>query len=245
MSLQEVWQSFLDIIYPRDIRCPICGVKRDDMLSWGVCQSCQSRLPFIEPPICPKCGRMMLIDNRLCLDCQQANHAFYKGISIFEFSTEVKGLIHRYKYRGEKHLSIPMIHWMMEGLKVYRWDFDIIVPVPLHPSRERQRGFNQAKILAQGLSKNTDIPLDSKSLIRVKNTPHQTKLNRQERKRNLQYAFRVKETDGKLKVFQDKVILLVDDVYTTGSTADQCSRVLLDSGASKVYLITLATGANF
>lgn len=245
MNLQGIWDSFLDIVYPRDIRCDICGAKRSDILRHGVCEACELRLPFIEPPLCPRCGKMMLVEDKLCSDCERISHSFYKGISIFEFSTEVKRLIHRYKYKGEKHLSIPMIYWMTEGLKNYRWDFDTIVPVPLHPIRERERGFNQADLLARGLSRNMGVALANKSLFRVKDTPHQTRLDRQERLRNLMDAFEVGKMNKGSKVFKGKTVLLVDDVYTTGSTVDQCARVLLGSGARRVYVITLATGSNF
>ena len=245
MKLQGTWDLFLDIVYPRDIRCDICSAKRDDILNHGVCEDCESRLPFIEPPVCPKCGKMMLADNKLCSDCEKISHAFYKGISIFEFSAEVKRLIHRYKYKGEKQLSIPMIHWMTEALKYCRWDFDTIVSVPLYPTRERERGFNQAGLLAKGLSGNMGVVLANKTLFRVKDTPHQARLGRQERLQNLMDAFEVRKMNDSSKVFQGKTILLVDDVYTTGSTVDQCARVLLESGAKGVYVITLATGSNF
>lgn len=244
MNLQEAWQAFLDIIYPTDIRCFICCVKREDMLSYGICELCESNLPFIEPPVCTKCGKMMLIEDTLCLDCQDTSYAFYKGISIFEFSTEVKRLIHRYKYKREKYLSTPMIHWMTEGLKLYRWDFDLIVPVPLHPNRQRQRGFNQAELLARGLSKNTGVPLVSHGLLRIRNTPQQARLDKEQRQKNLEGAFEISQRHKSLKTFHNKTILLVDDVYTTGSTAHQCAKVLLAGGADRVYVITLAMGSN-
>ncbi len=242
MDLRGIWESILDIIYPMDVRCVICDIRRDDILSHGVCPSCQDRLPFIEPPVCPKCGKMMLADDTLCSDCQQITHFFYKGISIFEYSTEVKRLIHRYKYGGERFLSIPMIHWMSEGLIKYQWDFDLIVPVPLHPTRQRERGFNQASLLARGLSQNTGVPLADRSLVRIKNTPHQARLSREIRHQNLIGAFKIRDKSS--TIFQGKTVLLVDDVYTTGNTVDQCTRVLLEGGAEKVYVITLASGAN-
>ena len=244
MDLQTLWQSFLDIVYPTDIRCLICNAKREEMSGYGICKICESHLPFIEPPVCTKCGKMM-IEESLCLDCQQSDHAFYRGISIFEFNAEVRRLIHRYKYKQEKYLSTPMIHWMTEGLKVYKWDFDLIVPVPLHPIRERKRGFNQADLLARGLSKSTGVPLVNQGLLRIKNTPQQAKLSKEQRQRNLRDAFIISERAKSLKTFHNKTILLVDDVYTTGSTANQCASELLAGGADRVYVITLATGSNF
>lgn len=235
------------MVYPTDVRCLVCDNKRQDILAHGVCRMCEASLPFIEPPRCPKCGKMMLADDTLCSDCARADHAFYRGISVFEFGTEVKDLIYRYKYRGEKYLSTPMIHWMTGGLESIGWDFDVIVPVPLHPIREKQRGFNQSRLLAKGISENIGVPLMDKSLIRIKNTPQQARLSGHERRKNLMGAFQVKELKngpGGPDIFEEKTVLLVDDVYTTGSTADQCARVLLGSGAKRVYIITLATGTN-
>jgi len=248
MDLWGIWESFLDIVYPMDVRCLVCKEKRQDTLSHGVCRMCEESLPFIEPPSCPKCGKMMLADDTLCSDCARADHAFHKGLSVFEYGTEVKDLIYRYKYRGEKYLSNPMIHWMTRCLESCDWDFDVIVPVPLHPIREKQRGFNQADLLARGLSRNTGIPLMDKSLIRIRNTPQQARLSGHERRRNLMGAFRIRESGkgpGKRpRAFEGRTVLLVDDVYTTGNTADQCSRVLLGAGAGRVYIITLAIGSS-
>lgn len=245
MGGRGIWERFLDIIYPTDIRCIICNEKNNDMNRHGICKACESSLPFITPPNCLRCGKSILYHGEICSDCIHIDHAFSEGMSIFEFNTEVKELIHRYKYRGQKYLSKVMIEWMAEGLNSKQWDFQAIVPVPLHPTRQRQRGFNQAELLARGLGRKTGVPLADNVLLRVKNTPHQTRLNRDERQENLMNAFEIRSHDMGPKAFQDKCILLVDDVYTTGSTAHQCSRVLLENGAEKVYVITLAIGTDF
>ena len=243
MDLLSIWESFLDIVYPMDVKCLVCDSKRQDILAHGVCRICEESLPFIEPPSCPKCGKMMLADNTLCGDCAQADHAFHRGISVFEYGAEVKDLIYRYKYRREKYLSNPMVHWMTKRLESCDWDLDVIVPVPLHPIREKQRGFNQADLLARGLSKNTGIPLMDKSLIRIKNTPQQARLSGHERRRNLRVPSDSGIRQGP-RVLKAGPSLLVDDVYTTGTTADQCARVLLEGGAGRVYIITLAIGSS-
>ena len=193
MDLLSIWESFLDIVYPMDVKCLVCDSKRQDILAHGVCRICEESLPFIEPPSCPKCGKMMLADNTLCSDCAQADHTFHRGISVFEYGAEVKDLIYRYKYRREKYLSNPMVHWMTKRLESCDWDLDVIVPVPLHPIREKQRGFNQADLLARGLSKIPD-PLDGQKSYKDQNTPQQARLSGHERRRNLRGAFRIRES---------------------------------------------------
>ena len=137
-----------------------------------------------------------------------------------------------------------MVHWMTKRLESCDWDLDVIVPVPLHPIREKQRGFNQADLLARGLSKNTGIPLMNKSLIRIKILPSRQGSAAMRGRRNLRGAFRIRESGKGPRVFEGRTVLLVDDVYTTGTTADQCARVLLEGGAGRVYIITLAIGSS-
>jgi len=116
------------------------------------------------------------------------------------------------------------------------WDVEAIVPVPLHPKREKIRGFNQAQIIAKELAKYKGIELLEKKLIRVKNIPPQTSLEASERKKNVRGAFAVKNGES----LKGKIILLVDDVYTTGATIKECSLALKKAGAREVRAITLA-----
>jgi len=233
-------EAILDIIYPVNIRCLLCGSRKEELMPGGECRSCQDSLPFIVPPACPKCGKPVLVDGETCPDCLHGYHPYYQAMSILEYRRGVPELIHRYKYQRERILAKPMIEWMTQGVKMKGWHFDIIVPVPLHPKRRRERGFNQAAILAQGIGRNLSKPVICDNLIRVKDTPTQVALDRQNRMANLQGAFKVREP----KSFKDKTVLLVDDVYTTGATVDQCTRIILGAGADKIYVLTLATGRN-
>ena len=176
----------LDIVYPMDVKCLVCDSKRQDILAHGVCRICEESSLHRASKL-SKMRKMMLADNTLCGDCARRIMPSIGNIR-FEYGAEVKDLIYRYKYRREKYLSNPMVHWMTKRLESCDWDLDVIVPVPLHPIREKQRGFNQADLLARGLSKNTGIPLMNKSLIRIKNTPQQARLSGHERRRNLRGA---------------------------------------------------------
>lgn len=251
-TLTGALDALLDAIYPPNLSCHICnrkvaGTEDCRLGNFILCTSCHEKLSFIMPPKCSKCGKHIestISDySPICRDCLKGNHTFYKGLSVLEYDALVKDLIYRYKYKGERYLKEPMIHWMLEALVEESWDIDGILPVPLHPIRERQRGFNQAKLLARGLSQNLGVPIIEGVLIRVRNTPQQAKLGRAERLKNLNGAFRVKPAGG--GVIEGKSLLLVDDVYTTGSTADQCSRALMDAGAHRVYVITLAIGSGY
>ena len=233
-------EALLDIIYPVGLRCLLCSNREENLRSGWLCHSCLDSLPFVVPPACPKCGKPVLVEGDICPDCLHAYHPYYQAMSILEYRRGVPELIHRYKYLGERVLAKPMIEWMTLGVKKKGWHFDIIVPVPLHQKKQRMRGFNQATLLAQGIGRNLSKPLICNNLIRVHDTPAQAVLDKQERMANLQEAFRAVEPEA----FKGKTVLLVDDVYTTGATVDQCSRILLGAGANRVYVLTLATGRN-
>jgi len=233
-------EALLDIIYPIGLRCLLCKSRDDNLISGWLCRSCMDNLPFVVPPVCPKCGKPVLVEGDICPDCLQTYHPYYQAMSILEYRRGVPELIHRYKYLGERVLAKPMIEWMTQGVKKKGWHFDIIVPVPLHRKKQRMRGFNQAAILAQGIGRNLSKQVICNNLIRVQDTPAQAVLDKQERMANLQDAFKVVDP----KAFKGKTVLLVDDVYTTGATVDQCSRILLGAGVYRVYVLTLATGRN-
>ena len=191
-------------------------------------------------PICPKCGKPVLVEGEICPDCEHVYHPYRQAMAILEYRRGVPELVHRFKYQGERILSKPMIEWMTQGVKIKGLDFDVIAPVPLHPKKERKRGFNQAALLAEGIGRNLKKQVLHNNLVRIIDTHTQANLDKHARIANLQGAFQVLEASQ----FKDKIVLLVDDVYTTGATADQCSRVILGAGAREVFVLTLATGRN-
>jgi len=147
-------------------------------------------------------------------------------------------LVHEFKYGHQQHLRHPIAEWLAETLgdpRLCGRHFDAIVPVPLHPARERERGFNQAGLLAELLSERTAIPLQ-KALLRVRYTTTQTAYDRQERMENLKDAFCLRKNAD----VRDSRMLLVDDVLTTGSTLSECARVLKDGGALSIHAATAA-----
>jgi ComF family protein len=159
-----------------------------------------------------------------------------RAVGAYEGS--LQEAIHRWKYEGKTTLTPFLGNWMVEGLHRY-WDpnrFDLLIPVPLHPQRLRERGFNQALLLVKEVSRQTGIPYRKRLLRKVRPTTPQVNLSGVEREKAVRGSFhmiRKEEVKG-------KSILLVDDVYTTGATVNECARVLLTAGAERIDVITLA-----
>jgi ComF family protein len=239
MNLSSVLEVILDILYPQDILCILCQKRHNDIDDKGLCPVCAETLPYITRPVCQKCGRTVTEDTNIGMECINAQYHFEQAVPVFEYTSEMQRLIHRFKYQGVSYLSRTLGSWMAEAYKQRcRWDVDMIIPVPLHPRRERERGFNQAVLLSREIGKSINVGVNKSTLIRKKHTSTQVGLNKLQRRQNLWDAFEVTEP-GKVK---DKIILLVDDVFTTGSTVDECSRVLLQAGAKRIYVMTLAAG---
>jgi len=238
LNLSAIKEAILDILYPQNIACILCQKRASDIDDKGLCRACADTLPTIAPPVCQKCGRPVGEDG-ICIDCAYVRYHFEQAVSVLHYTPEIKRLIHRFKYDGISYLSRIMGWWMAQAFKQRcGWKVDIIMPVPLHPKRQRQRGFNQSALLARELGRYIGVSVNEGVLIRKKYTTAQAGLNKFQRMQNLQGAFEVRE----IEAVRGKTILLVDDVFTTGSTVDECSKVLMQARAQRVYVLTLAVG---
>ncbi|SNX53133.1 ComF family protein [Thermoanaerobacterium sp. RBIITD] len=226
---------FLDLLFPPKINCILCGKIIKD---GSVCEDCENKLPFITGNRCIVCGKPIELGEK-CPDCKENDHIFKRNVSVFEYDDMMKSLIARFKYYKERQLSEFFAKYMHKYLLNTDIKFDVIVPVPLHKTKLDERGYNQAELLARELSYRFDIIL-SKPIRRIKNTRSQTALNKEERAKNLKGAFKVVYSE----MVKNKTILLIDDILTTGSTLDECAKVLIESGAICVYTATIATGRN-
>ncbi|MCG0275600.1 MAG: ComF family protein [Thermosediminibacteraceae bacterium] len=237
MGLKKITDLFLDALFPERPFCVLCGAR----LSKGVhllCGECRDKLEPVSPPLCMKCGRPLDRENTVCTDCDGKNHYFIEARAFGVYRGVLKEIIHLYKYRRERRLSELIGLKMTETLQRQNWpSFDYLVAVPLHPERERERGFNQSLLLARVISGRTGIPV-FRGLLRTRPTEHQSLLEKPQREANVAGAFTVK--DG--SKIRGKTLLLIDDVYTTGSTAGECSKILLEAGAARVYVLTAARG---
>lgn len=237
MEKRRRWtEGLLQLLYPR--RCPVC----DGITGWRgekICPGCRDRLVLLREPWCMRCGRRLSEEEEYCSECRRKKHIFLRGRALYDYAHAAEA-IYRFKYGGRREYA----DYFGEQICLYLGDFirsvnpDGLVPVPLHRRRMAARGYNQAELLAKAVGRRMKLPVYSKMLVRVKNTVPQKKLNPEERQNNLKKAFIMGRNDVKLKT-----VIVVDDIYTTGTTIDEAARVLKEAGAERVYFITLACGA--
>jgi competence protein ComFC len=206
-----------------------------------VCQDCLDKAQRIIAPFCAKCSEPFsgAIDGQFtCANCAHRTLAFDAAVSAYRSRGVVRFVILQFKYNRQLHLRHPVAKWLLDAMKDDRLchrNFDCIVPVPLHPARLRERGFNQAELLAKILRQRINLTL-SRALERIRYTTTQTAFDRIDRMENLRGAFRLRKRID----MQGLRVLLVDDILTTGSTLSECARVLREAGAHSVYAVTAA-----
>ena len=225
--VQEIKRGILDLLFPpRCVGCREMGVL--------LCAKCRDEFELIEPPLCPHCGRPSP-SGRLCPLCQRDPLRIDGVRSVAYFDGTLREAIHCFKYSNLQDLAIPLGKLMSDYWEKSPLPAETIVPVPLHPDRLRERGYNQATLLARELGKSIGLPIAEDSLARVRATPPQVGLGAQERKENVHDAFRCSSAELK-----EKRILLIDDVCTTGATLEACSIALRQAGARSVWALALA-----
>lgn len=208
----------------------------------GICGKCRAETAFIGEPICKKCGKPIRNEQEeFCYDCTVKKHIFEEGRSLWVHRSPVSEAVYALKYQNRRIYGNIFGKEMAEHFENYLMNHKItlIVPIPLHKRRKRIRGYNQAEILARVISEQVRIPMDSDLLVRVKNTRPQKKLSGKERRKNICGAFAVRQ-----KLTGQKIVL-IDDIYTTGSTLDEAAEMLLKAGAEKVYFLTISIGQGF
>ena len=237
--LQTANAAFLTLLYPP--HCAVCGCDLDR--GRYLCPACKETARRIEQPFCKTCSQPFdgaIEQEFTCSNCAQRRFHFECAVTCYRSRGIVRELMIRFKYQGEFYLRHPLGAWLAEGLADSRLSsekYDCLVPVPLHPVRERERQFNQAMALAKILSRHAGTPvLDC--LKRIRKTVTQTRFDRAERMENLLNAFQMRNN----RSVQGKDLVLIDDVFTTGSTVDECARVLKKSGAKSVRVLTVARG---
>ena len=233
--LQMFWNQFLQLLFPR--RCPVCdGIIQPS--GEMICVSCLSKLKLLTPPWCMQCGKKLRDEGEYCQECREGKRSFSRGRSLYEYDSAAVSL-YRFKYGGRQEYAAfygeQAVEYLGEFIRAIQPD--AIVPIPLHRKRKAKRGYNQAELLAREIGKRMGIPVRTKLLLRVKNTVPLKQLNPKERQNNLKKAFLIAENDVKLKT-----ILLVDDIFTTGSTMDEAARTLRSVGVENICYVTLACG---
>src|SRR5581483_1146899 len=229
--------ALASLVYPP--ACVACAstVEPNEYL----CDACDDKITRIVPPFCARCSEPFegAIDQEFrCANCAQREMNFEAAVAAYRSRGIVRRILLDFKYGRQVHLRHLIGRWLCAALNDDRLrgkTFDVIVPVPLHPARERQRGFNQAHLLAEILSAHMSTKHMS-ILQRVRYTTTQTAFDRTERTENLHNAFRLRPRAD----VQGLRVLLVDDVLTTGSTLSECARVLKEAGAQSIFAATAA-----
>ena len=214
----SIFKTFLDIALPPV--CYICG--KSCSSKYGLCEVCLEKI-------------------KLCDECTSKNPFVEKGWSYCYYKDALRECIHLFKYKGYVGL-VDIFRDIMSNViqknEIHK-SIGLIVSVPIYPTKKRERTYNHSEILARSLSKSFAIPVDAKNLKKIRWTQSQSELGREKRLKNVKDTFLILDKGA----FFEKCVLLVDDVYTTGATINECAKMLREAKASKVFSLTLARGA--
>lgn len=231
--------AIVDMFFPPI--CPLCRVnwveKTPAAIEMpGYCIVCKDKLTCLYENYCPKCGLPVGKEANVadCKTCRGRTIHYDHLVFVNEYKTYIGELILNFKYRNDKLLAYFFGKWMQEKVKLQNWDFEVIIPVPMHWRKKIKRGYNQAEMLGFEISKNLKKPLKTNILKRSKLGETQAGQSRTVRYKGVKNLYYI----NKSHVY--KKILLVDDVATTGSTLSECAKLLKDSGCEKVYCVTIA-----
>lgn len=264
MKLSGILSEISEAVFPSGIYCAVCGALIDRSRTYSLCDNCIKKMHWINDRTCSCCGKALPDEYRgnLCYDCMEMEHFFTRGFSCMTYGFYERQIMMDIKYRGKGYLALKMgdvLFDRMEALIEAAANkgikpFDLVIPVPVSRNRLRKRGYNQAELMAvqfmrrwgesrTGLPLHDYMPvLETGILERRQETEMLRSMNPAERRLALKGVFGVKS--HRSEDLQGKTVLLVDDIYTTGATADACSLALLEAGAEAVYLLTLCSGGN-
>ena len=237
------------MLFPR--QCPLCGDVRPFLMEQRpglealICPDCLEGLPFISGPVCSKCGKQLSpanISKGLCSDCQTRIRLFQRNYCLLNYDSRMRDLISDIKYRGKREYTefLSLLAAQRLGDELNKLDIEALIPVPIHEKRLKKRGYNQAELIASGLSERTGIELRADILKRRLSTKAQKELGHDARVLNLQNAFFARIPEG----ISLRRVLLLDDIYTTGGTLEACTEALLDAGVSEVYGLCIFAGSD-
>lgn len=225
-------RKILDFIYPSGLSCIMCSKEIFEDNSY-FCEDCYKNLPHLEGNLCKRCSDP-IVSGDYCEHCKGKDFFCSRILSPFVYDGFIKMSVHELKFSGNKFFAEVLGTYMAREFLKHDTKCDIIMPVPLCEERLKKRKYNQAKLIADKFCEITTLPIDINTLVRCKNTPPQARLTFKERRENIKGAFNVID---KSKV-KGKTILLIDDVYTTGSTLNECAKTLIKSGAKNVIAMT-------
>lgn len=237
--LKTYFFVLLDLIYPAF--CPRCKIKIRASSELPICQACLGQLKIDHRPSCRRCGNRLKGSSSLkdgCGFCRKKTYFFDRAFCATKYTGVAKLCIHLFKYKRKTQLAKPLARIMLKFIKgrLKKSTLDLIIPVPLHRSKLTERGFNQAELLAKILASGLNKKISCHNLCRVKKTRSQFNLKKSERFKNVESAFTCRYPDK----LSGKSVLLVDDIFTTGATLNECAFSLKDAGAKTVMALTMA-----
>lgn len=238
--ITNIIKIVIDMIFPP--RCPFC----DEILTIsdaGVCKICKEHVSYVEQPYCMKCGKPIENEeDEFCKDCIERPHSYDEGRAVLVYDEYASRSVYRFKYNSKQEYAAYYGRIIDEKLhdKIMSWNAEAIIPVPIHKSKLKVRGYNQATLIARELSKHVNIPVYEHLLTRSIPTKVMKNLDAKERENNLKKAFIVNKNSVKLNS-----VIIVDDIYTTGSTIDAISALLKGAGVDKVYFVSLCIGRGY
>ena len=238
MRLNFTKNMLLDLVYPK--RCPICG--QPAPFGSGICPECRRRLPIIETKRCGKCGKPVEDFEKLCPDCAKGEHLYDRGLGIYMYDETMRRAISELKYKGRREYGEVFGELVCENARseLMYWKPDCLIPIPLHPLRARERGYNQAEVIAHAISEKSGIPTRTDILIRMMETDRMKELSAKDRTNNMIRAF---SAAGDCRGLRR--VVLIDDIYTTGATIDAASAVLRSAGIDEIYFLAVCIGGGF
>lgn len=233
-KIKNLFISFEDMV-SKEHSCIVCAKEIPDGTNFQMCENCCLNIEKIEGKICSKCGDKLDDGKLRCDKCNDFDYNFKSNRSYCYYDEASAKIIKSLKYGGRKYYAKHIAKMMTQDLSVFK-DVDLITFVPISVKRKRIRGFNQAEEIAKEISKIVNIPV-KKILLKTKENKNQARLNQKERLENLKGTF---EIDNAAESFEGKVVLIIDDVFTTGATLSECSKTLINGNPKSVLTFTFA-----
>ena len=236
MKIKEILTG---VLFPP--HCPLC----DELIPVGetACAACRKKVQYIKEPSCKKCGKPLENPRQeYCTDCGRKKHQFDQGKAVFVYQGQIRQSMYRFKYGNKREYAEFYANAAVEkyGVWLNKIKAEVLIPIPMYSRKKRLRGYNQAEVFARALGRKTGILVDEHLVRRVRNTIPQKELNESQRRSNLKNAFQLTAD-----IVKYKRVVLVDDIYTTGSTIDEVSKVLKESGVKNIYYICISIGEGY
>jgi ComF family protein len=236
--IKSIWAGLVDIIFPRN--CMLCRTYHPATAHDPLCPRCREKLPLNKPPFCIRCSRHLnnISEESLCPSCRAKLPPFDEGWALLHYEGPTRELLHRFKFHNKTSVCrtfAALLHEFTERYALQFPDAVMVIPVPLHPTRLRERGYNQAALLAACAAREFKLPLRENILTRAHHTPRQSELSAKDRWTNIKGAFKIQNSSD----IVGRAVIVVDDILTTTATASEAAKTLKDAGASRVIIITL------